>query len=63
MGFKTALNSDSAQFPRAAEAAQEFQAIRAVSERALADLPSHRTLVDHQLAVAVGSVSAQAALQ
>jgi len=54
MGFNTELNAASGQFPRRAEAAREFQTIRQVAERALADLPSHRALVEHQLSLAAG---------
>jgi tryptophan halogenase len=57
MAFNTELKAASGQFPHMAEAAQAFQTIRQVAERALVDLPSHRALVDHQLALAAGGAN------
>ncbi len=50
MEFSTDLNGSSACYPRFEEARREFQTIRDVSERAIADLPGHRELVDHMSA-------------
>ena len=46
MEFKTDLSASRACYPRGEEARREFQMIRQVSQRALADLPTHRTLVE-----------------
>jgi tryptophan 7-halogenase len=47
MEYKTDLEPVRACYPRFEDARQEFQTIRQVSLRALADLPSHRALVEH----------------
>ena len=47
MEFRTDLVAMRACYPRFEEAQREFQMIRQVSERALADLPPHRALVEH----------------
>jgi tryptophan halogenase len=47
MEFPTDLTPNRASFQRFAEARQEFQMIEKMSQRALADLPPHRTLVEH----------------
>jgi tryptophan 7-halogenase len=60
MAFNTELNAASGLYPRMGDAAQEFQMIRQVAERALNDLPSHRALVDHQLALAASRLKADA---
>jgi tryptophan halogenase len=46
-----------ASFPRFEEARREFQTIQEVSLRALADLPSHRALVEHLCARASAKVA------
>ena len=46
MGYPTDLSHARAAWPRAAEARQEFATIAQVAQRALADLPDHRALVD-----------------
>jgi len=50
MEFKTALVGDRAAHARYAEAQREFQTIAQVSQRALADLPPHRALVEQMCA-------------
>ncbi len=50
MEFKTDLAAAHAAYPRIAEARQEFQMIQQVSQHALADLPLHRSLVEHYCA-------------
>jgi len=45
MGFRTELGAGRADFPRAEEAERLFAKIQRFAERALVDLPSHRTLV------------------
>ncbi len=45
MGFATDLGAGRDDFPRAEEAARLFAKIRRFAERAVADLPPHRTLV------------------
>ena len=47
MEYATDLNASRAAYPRFEEACQEFKMIRQVSQHALADLPPHRTLVEH----------------
>ncbi len=47
MEFATDLKPSRAAYPRFDEARQEFQMIQQVSQRALADLPPHRVLVEH----------------
>jgi len=46
MEFPTDLAASRAAYPRYEEARQEFAMIRQVSERALADLPDHRALLE-----------------
>ena len=46
MGYPTDLSHARASWPRAAEARQEFAMIEQVAQRAIADLPDHRALVD-----------------
>ena len=46
MGYPTDLSHARAAWPRAAEARQEFAMIEQVAQRAIADLPDHRALVD-----------------
>ena len=46
MGYGTDLSHARAAWPRAAEARQEFAMIAQVAQRALADLPGHRALVE-----------------
>jgi tryptophan halogenase len=46
MEFKTDLAAQRACYPRFEEAQREFRTIAQVSERALADLPLHRDLVE-----------------
>lgn len=47
MEFATDLTASRAAYPRFEDARQEFQMIQQVSQRALADLPPHRALVEH----------------
>jgi tryptophan halogenase len=49
MEFKTGQYGNSRTLHRYAEAQQEFQMIEQLSHRAMADLPSHRSLVEHYL--------------
>jgi len=51
MEFHTELAGGSARYPRMEEAQREFRMIRQVSERALADLPDHRALVEKMTAL------------
>jgi tryptophan halogenase len=60
MEFRTDLAAARACYPRFDEAQHEFQMIRQVSERALADLPPHRALVDHLIARAPAEATAAA---
>ncbi len=46
MGYPTDLSQARAAWPRAAEARQEFAMIAQVAQRAIADLPEHRALVE-----------------
>ena len=46
MGYGTDIANARPAWPRAAEARQEFAMIAQVAQRALADLPDHRALVD-----------------
>ena len=46
MGYATDLAHARAAWPRAADARQEFAMIAQVAQRAIADLPDHRTLVE-----------------
>ncbi|MDO8654375.1 MAG: tryptophan 7-halogenase [Undibacterium sp.] len=47
MEFQTALNANHVSYPRFEEARKEFQMIGQMSQRALANLPPHRALVEH----------------
>ncbi len=46
MGYPTDLSASRAAWPRMAQAQQEFAMIAQVAQRAVADLPGHRTLVE-----------------
>jgi tryptophan halogenase len=50
MEFPTDLSASRASYPRIEEARKEFQMIEQVSQRALADVPTHRALVDQMCA-------------
>ena len=50
MEFPTDLSASRASYPRIEEARKEFQMIQQVSQRALADVPTHRALVDQMCA-------------
>jgi len=54
MEFQTALHASATDPARHAEAAEEFRTIARLAERALADLPPHRSLVDHLCARRAG---------
>ncbi len=54
MEFRTDLTGARALYPRGREARHEFEMIQQVSERATADLPPHRALVDHIVANGLG---------
>ncbi|MFL6658303.1 MAG: tryptophan halogenase family protein [Massilia sp.] len=54
MEFQTALHASATDPGREADAVSEFEIIARLSERALADLPSHRALVTHLCARAAG---------
>jgi len=47
MEYATDMTATRAAYPRVDDARQEFATIRQVSQRALADLPPHRALVEH----------------
>lgn len=47
MEYATDMTASRAAYPRFEDARQEFAMIRQVSQHALADLPTHRALVDH----------------
>jgi tryptophan halogenase len=47
MEYATDMTATRAAYPRVDDARQEFAMIRQVSQRALADLPPHRALVEH----------------
>lgn len=47
MEYPTQLAPNATAWPRAAEARQEFQTLRQLAPRAIADLPPHRALVEH----------------
>jgi tryptophan halogenase len=51
MEFPTDLAASRASYPRMEEARREFQMIQQVSQRALADLPAHRALVEQLIAL------------
>jgi tryptophan 7-halogenase len=61
MGYPTDLSHARAAWPRAAEARHEFAMIPQVAQRALADLPDHRALVDAMCARADTGASAREA--
>jgi tryptophan 7-halogenase len=61
MGYPTDLSHARAAWPRAAEARHEFATIPQVAQRALADLPDHRALVDAMCARADTGASAREA--
>lgn len=50
MEYPTDMTAQRAAWPRVAEARQEFATLQEVSQRALADLPSHRALVQQMCA-------------
>jgi len=50
MEFPTRLHANAATLPRTADARSEFQMIAQLSQRAVADMPTHRALVEHYLA-------------
>jgi tryptophan halogenase len=50
MEYRTDLQASRAAWPRIDEARREFQTIAQVSQHALADLPTHRALVEHYCA-------------
>jgi tryptophan 7-halogenase len=54
MEFETALHASATDPARQSEAAEEFRIIARLAERALADLPRHRSLVDHLCARGAG---------
>jgi tryptophan halogenase len=54
MEFTTTLHASATDPARHAEAMREFDTIAHMSERALADLPAHRALVEHLCARAAG---------
>jgi tryptophan halogenase len=54
MEFQTVLHASATDPARHAEAAREFATIAQLSQRAVADLPSHRALVEHLCARAAG---------
>ena len=56
MEFPTTLHATGAALPRFDEARKEFQMIAQMSQRALADLPTHRALVEHFCRRAGGAV-------
>jgi tryptophan halogenase len=58
MEYETDLAPVRACYPRLEDARREFQMIRQVSERALADLPPHRALVEHVYARAPAKAGA-----
>ena len=58
MEFHTDLSASRASYPRVEEARKEFQMIQQVSQRALADVPTHRALVDQMCARAAPRASA-----
>jgi len=49
MEYPTELYANASTLPRAGEARQEFAMIAQMSQRALADLPDHRAMVEHLL--------------
>jgi tryptophan halogenase len=56
MGYPTDLSHARAAWPRMAEAQAEFGTIAEVAERALLDLPDHRSLVEAMIARAAAPV-------
>jgi len=57
MEYPTQLARNAKAWPRAAEARQEFQTLRQLAPRAIADLPTHRALVQHLCARANAAVA------
>ena len=57
MEYATDLSAFHAAYPRFEDARQEFRMIQQVSQRALADLPPHRALVEHYCARAQANVT------
>jgi len=49
MEYRTDLSASHALYPRAEEAAREFQTLRKLAAHALTDLPTHRALINHFL--------------
>jgi len=49
MEYATDLYANARTLPRFEEARKEFAMIEQVSQRALADLPDHRAMVEHLL--------------
>lgn len=60
MEFATDMAASRASYPRMEDARREFHAIQQVSQRALADLPSHRALVEQLCARDAAKVRAPA---
>ena len=60
MGYATDLSAARAAWPRAGDARHEFAMIAQVAQRALADLPAHRQLVETRVARAAASAGGQA---
>lgn len=54
MGFQTDLGAARADYPHAQDAARLFAKVRRFAERAVADLPDHRALVQQQAGGGVG---------
>jgi tryptophan halogenase len=59
MGYRTDLSALRAAWPRMDEARREFATIAQVAERALADLPPHRALVEALVARAAAPAAAR----
>ncbi|WP_295998118.1 tryptophan halogenase family protein [Rugamonas sp.] len=47
MQFQTKMDAHAAALPRTADARREFQTIAQLAQRAVADMPTHRALVEH----------------
>src|SRR5882757_4898174 len=63
MEYKTDLEPVRACYARFEDARQEFRTIRQVSLRALADLPSHRALVEHVCAHGLAKAPARKSME
>jgi len=61
MEYGCDLSATRAAYPRIDDARQEFRMIQQVAQRALADLPSHRALVEHLCARGAAPVSGERA--